>query len=163
FRLIPLTADVGTGVDFRVQVVRGDASDELREFIIKNLTDALGGHLPRQASINPFNQQSFELRPCWIVVVQARSYGHVQKRIHPEFVDLPAHQVRHARLRHAKTARGFGRRPSMIVDLFSRAIISAERSFMFSASGGVSSMASHTLAKVSLVIVSSSPCRCAGP
>jgi len=42
---------------------------------------------------------------------------HIDKRIKTKQVDLATHEVRHARLRHAKQARGFRLSPALGLDV----------------------------------------------
>jgi len=86
---------------------------------------------------------------------EAGAGGERYKGIETEFADAAAEQIVEARLRHAEASRA----PVWVIchpDTASViAIIRLERSFMFSASAGVSSSASHTLSKNSVVIASS--------
>src|SRR5690606_24670353 len=48
----------------------------------------------------------------------SRRHGHVDQRVESEEVDLAAHQVGNARLRHAKPASRLGLCPSLVGNMF---------------------------------------------
>src|ERR1039457_2442361 len=77
---------------------------------------------------------------------QARRCRHVNESIQTKQIDLPTHEVGDARLRDAEQLSDLGLAKVVRARCAFRAIIRAERSFIFSASSGVPSMASHTLA-----------------